>query len=132
MNNLTLLLSQNDNFKLVKAIFPSSPNTYTYKTTLDIKEDQYAVVQTASGPKIVLIVEVLDPSETSLSFPYELKWLVQTVSFEHYDKCVELDKQVNKQLNALEFKNKRESLLDGLKSTIGKDGVDTVTKLVRL
>lgn len=132
MNNLTLLLSQNDNFKLVKAIFPSSSNPYTYKTTLDVSVDQHAVVQTKSGPKVVLIVEVINPSETDLNFTYELKWLVSTVSFEHYDQCVALDKEVNKKLNALEFKRKQETLLEGLNNTIGKEGVDAVTKLVRL
>ena len=132
-NELNLLLAQNEDFKLVKVQFPGSTKCYTYKTTLDIKEDDQVVVDSPSnGFQILKAYEVIPAIESELTFNYNLKWIVSKVDLEYYEKCQDMERKANRELNKLRASRRRTELEKELTEAIGSEGVETVKALVRL
>ncbi len=144
MNNANLLLSQNPNFKFVevkfreeisKNIMPSldgeSSKSYTYKTTLDVKEDDLVIVHTPSGEyKVVRVVSVKELHDVDNSFEY--KWVVSKVDLDYYESCKRTESEIKKAVNRMTFDKQREEYKAQLQERLGKEAVLTLEGLVRL
>lgn len=131
MSDLNLFLAEaNEDFKLVKVVFQTSAKQYTYKTVLEVEVGSKAVVDAPSGLTVVEVVEVVPAMEAALSG--SLKWLVSVINFDHYDTCVEMEKQATKTLNQLKYTRKRRELLEELNRSIGEEGVAAVRQLIKL
>jgi len=131
MNEVNVLLADREDFKFVAIVFApyTGTNTYSYKTFLDLTEDDYVVVETpTNGFQVVKVVKVLTPLEINFEVSYNYKWVVAKLDLTAYDEAVELEKEVlsvvNKSKNKRAMADAREAILDGV-------DVD-VKKLVRL
>lgn len=132
MNKTNLLLSQNENFKLVEVVFLEQPavKTYTYKTTLDVAEDDLVVVHAPDGFKVVKVVRVLGLHEFQGNF--QIKWLVSKVDLEYYESCKETESNVQKEMNRFEFEKTKKEFNDQLVERLGKDAVTSLKGIVKL
>ena len=135
MNEVNVLLADRQDFKFVTAVFApyTGTKTYTYKTFLDVAEDDFAVVDTpTNGYQVVHIREVLSPLDVNLDVNFEYRWLVSILDTEAYTKAVELEKALRREVNT--SKNRRAlaqakaDILNGLDT----DAVERTVKLVRL
>lgn len=130
---INLFLSQNENLKLVRVSFPGNSKLYTYKTLLDIKEDQEVIVESPrDGMTIVKVHSVTPAIESNLTFSYSLKWIVQVVDTAHYEQCLNMERELNKEINKLKAQKARKELLEEAKLVLGSESVDNLIKLVRL
>lgn len=132
MNEVNVLLADREDFKFITAVFApyTGKNTYTYKTLLDVKVDDFVLVDTPSnGYQVVQVREVLSALEVDLEVKFEYKWLIQKVDLEHYDKVIAMEKEVrsvvNKSKNKRAIKQAREAILEHADE-------EAVKKLVRL
>ena len=134
MNELNLFLAEsNENFKIVKVKFnDTTSKTYTYKTLLDVYENDKAVVDVNGVLKIVDVIEVLNAQETSLDFNFEIKWLVDVVDITSYEDTKEMSRNVTKTINRLRYSKARKELIKELNDELGKKNVEDIKKLVRL
>jgi hypothetical protein len=143
MNTANLILSQNTAFKFITVRFKEEqrsdrvPNlnqegskSYTYKTTLELVADDFVVVESPSGFKVVRVESVLDISEVDNK--YEYKWVVSKVDLEYYEKCKLAESSVKKQVNKLEFEKTRRAFQEELEGRLGKDAVITLQGIARL
>ena len=130
MNELNILLAANKDFKFVTCIFApfTGHNRYTHKTLLDIKEEDFLVVDTPSkGLQVVQVRKVLTPLEVDLEVKFEYKWVVQKLDLEHYNKVETMEKEVRRAVNT----SKNSRALADARRAMGIDAV-TIAKLTKL
>jgi hypothetical protein len=133
MSNINLLIADaNPALTFLKVTFPGSNKQYTYKTIEDIKEGDSAVVDAPSGLTVVNVVEAIPAVEYDMNFGFPVKWVVQKIDCTNYERCVQMERQVRKQLSVLQQVKQRKEFILGLEQELGKDGIDAVKKLVRL
>ena len=136
MTNLAdTFLAENENFKYISCVFApyTGEKEYTYKTLLDVEENDFVVVQTPSKEyQIVQIRSIIDPMEFDPIHGVRYKWAMQKLDTEHYDSCVEMEKQVNKKLRTAEVRKRQEELKESASIYLKDDERAEVAKLVRL
>lgn len=134
MSDLNLFLAEaNPDFKIVVVQFPTSSKNYHYKTILDVQPGDKVVVDAPStGYTVLDVVEVIPALETELSYNFQIKWVVDKVDVEQYEKVQLMEREATKTLNQLKYTRRRKELLEDLKSEVGAEGIETVKKLVRL
>lgn len=131
MNNLNLLYATNPSFRLVVVTFAGSTKQYTYKTILELEEGDTVVVSAPGGMTCVEVVAIKEIHEVEpVSFEY--KWIVQKLDTEHYEKMLETDSAVRKQLNQARTSKLVKDMQKELKESIGANAVKQLEKLVRL
>lgn len=133
MNTVDLILSQNPDFKFVKCIFASSVNKeYTYKTMKDVGVDDFVIVVTPSnGMQVVKVTDVI-PAVEAPNFAYEIKWIVDVVHLEEHEALKDMERETQKACNKAEARQRSKSITSELTEMLGEEGVQEVTKLVRL
>ena len=132
MNEVNVLLADNEDFKFVEVVFaPYTGNsTYTYKTVLDVQEDDFAVVDTPSkGFQVVQIRKLLSPFEVDFDVKFSYKWLVQKVDTSGYEQAVAKEKEILQLVN--KSKNKR-AITAAKEAILESTDAEAVAKLVRL
>lgn len=130
---LNLFLAQNEDFKIVKVVFPSSSKRYTYKTTLNIEAGDKVIVDSPrDGMTVVDVVDVVPGIETDLQYSFNLKWIVQKVDTTHYEQALEMEAKLNTEFNKIKARKARQEMLESVTEQLGKDAVKELTKLVRL
>lgn len=99
---------------------------YTFKVLNDmnVKVGDICVVQT-SGYSLVRIINVHDEPNINLDSEFDYKWVVDKVNLERYKNIITVEKEMLKQLNAIEAKKRRQEVLEGLKGLHS----DELTKL---
>lgn len=135
MNITDTFLSENENFKYVAVVFSPYTGTkeYTYKTLLDVAEEDFVVVQTPNtGYQVVQVREVMEPLEAETSPDIRYKWIVQKVDFEYYTQCTDMEKEVRSKLKKAETRKRRQELKDNAMEFLSEDERKATAKLVRL
>ncbi len=134
MSDINLLLAQNPDFKFVKCSFgPTSNQLYTYKTLEAVEAGQFVVVDTPKrGMQVVEVVKVCKLHEIKLNPLIDYRWLVQVIDRAKYDDVVNRENEAQEVLNSAKTKVLVTQMQEELKSSIGQEALDTVTKLVRL
>lgn len=130
MNNILLLSSTLQNFKIVKAVFDGSTKEYYYKTTLTVIAGDHCVVVTPSGVEVVKITKVTSlTSDLQLPSHAKLKWVVQKVDFDYYNEMLEYDKGLQKKIDEIEVCKRRSSILEDLGLTAAELTIEAVKRL---
>ncbi len=133
MSDLNLFLAENPDFKFVRARFKGASNYYTYKTTLNVTEGDFVVVDTPSnGFQVVEVLEALPADEFDLTYTGRIKWVVSRVDTEQYEETQRMEREANKKLNNLKAAKRRKEYLADTQEQLGEDGVAEIKKLVRL
>ena len=135
MNLTDTFLSENENFKYISVVF--SPYTgskeYTYKTLLDIKEEDFVVVHTPSGKyEVVQVRQVMPPMEALVSPDITYKWVVQKVNLDKYQESVEMEQELRRKLRTAEVRKRREELKESAMTFLSEEERSETIKLVRL
>ena len=109
MNEVNILLATNEKFKFVQVKFQDEHNSqkrYTYKTTEDVEEGDYAIVFTPSNKyEVVKVISVHSPLEVDFEVKYKYKWIVQVLDTDKYESNMALEKSILAEVN--KSKNKR-------------------------
>lgn len=137
MNAINLLLAKNEQFKFVSVVFEinrdsSVQKKYTYKTILDVKENDLLVVPTAQGTfETVKAVAVNNIFEGN----FDLKWVAAKLDLTHLEEVKAMEDEL-KSLFAEEEKRKRaEKETAQLEEYLGVEGVskaELIAKKVRI
>lgn len=132
MSTTNLILAENPNFKLVEVSF-SDTNTqnYTYKTLFDVAAGDLVVVYARNKFKVVEVVKIKDPYEMDLSATFEYKWITSVVDTVEYERHLELEREINKHINALEFEAKRNQFKAQLQNSLGDKKASKLLKEVK-
>lgn len=129
------ILSENENFRFISCVFaPYTGNKeYTYKTVLDLKEDDFVVVQTPSNQyQVVQVRTVLDPLEVEVDSRITYKWVVAKVDMAHYEECVEMEDQLSAKLRKAAVRKRRAEVKDSVMEFLTDEERTEAVKLVRL
>ena len=126
MNEVNLLLSQNPKFKFVGIEFRETAKVYPYKTVLDVEVGDKVLVPCGDGVdqiiKMVSVVVVGDETP-EVATGKKHKWIIQKVDMTHFKECLEVERTVTKELNALRTNRIRKEYLQHLETQIGDDGI---------
>ena len=128
---LQAMQAENTAFKFVGIKFPTSSQTYHYKTILDLAVGDNVVVDTPSGMQVVRVYEVLTADQVDLS-AYTYKWVVQKVDVTQYNELLDKETQL---LNLIRAKQREHAAKAALNAFIGDTDEATqqqVKALVRL
>lgn len=134
MQAVNLLLKEHlVGFKFVTVVFNvtqpvHAQKQYTYKTNLDVAQDDYCVVQTPEGKfETVRVVEV-DVVPIGV---YEYKWLVAKLDFTAFETVKTVEAEV-KQILIDDAREKEEKAkLAEVKANLGKKGVAKVEQAIK-
>lgn len=133
MQAVNLLLKEHlQGFKFVSVVFnvaqPShAQKQYTYKTNLDLVQDDYVVVKTPEGKfETVRVTEV----DTVPSGNYEYKWIVAKLDFTEFDIVQEVEADVKRILETKEREDLQKAKLKEVEANLGKKGVAEVKKVI--
>ena len=135
MNEVNALLAENEDFKFVECVFApyTGQRTYTYKTTLDLAEDDFVVVDTPSnGLAIVQVRSIKDFYDVNHDVRYQYKWVVQKVDTAAYEEAVKLEETLMAQVNKVKRKQKRKEIQETMLGQMDETDREEVRKLVRL
>lgn len=127
-----ILATQNSDFKFVKVFFPDNTTHYTYKTLLDFEEGDTAIVLSPRSKSFVTVTveEVLSIDEIDHDRTY--KWIVDKVDTTQYEKCVEAEKAMAKEIRAAVQAKRLKDLQEQIAERIGSDKMVNVVKISRL
>ena len=133
MNEVNVLLATNEQFKFVLVKFQDEHNDlklYTYKTTEDVEEGNYAIVFTPSNKyEVVKVVSVHSPLEVDFEVKYSYKWIVQVLDTNKYESNIALEKSILAEVK----KSKNKRLIDRTKNEIFYSlGQETCSNLLAL
>lgn len=135
MQLIDTFLAENENFKFVKVVFAPYTGTqeYTYKTLLDLEEEDFVVVQTPNtGYQVVQVRSVMEPLEADVNPDIRYKWVVQKVDFADYETCKEMEKEVGSRLRKAELRKRQQELRESALEFLTEDERAETAKLVRL
>lgn len=135
MNLVDTFLTDNENFKFVSVVFAPYTGTreYTYKTLLDLQEEDFVVVQTPNnGYQVVQVREVMEPLEAEVQDNINYKWVVQKIDFEDYNACKDMEKQLMKKLKKAEARKRQQELRESASTFLSDEERAETAKLVRL
>lgn len=132
-----ILASENTAFKFVKVAFSDYPTNnsklHTYKTTLEVEEGDSVIVNTPSeGFKVVKVHEVLDITEVEQNPGFSYKWVVDRINVKNYEKCVDAEKSMAKEIRAAMQAKRLKELQDQMAERIGAENMDKIAKISRL
>jgi len=127
MKELDLLLAQNKDFNFVGVQFNGNNRVYYYKTTEKFEVNDYAIVSTSEGFKVVKVVEV--NCMLSISDHINYVWIVQKVDTSKYDHCRKVEAELQSQLNTLRVAKLCKDVEAELAAEIGEDGVKQLVRL---
>ena len=85
-----ILAEEVPHFQFVTVQFASSPQHYTYKTNLELKEGDFVVVNAPSGLTVVTVTSL--NVEVTPSHKYAIKWIVDVVDSSNYKSMLKLEK----------------------------------------
>ena len=135
MNKLNALFAENENFKFISVVFSpfTGTRTYTYKTTLDVQEGDFVIVDTPNGGLSVVQVKKLnDFTDVNFNVTYGYKWVVQKIDRTDYDELVVKEKQLAKTLNKVTAKKVLHELRTSLLEDMSEEEQTEVKALTRL
>lgn len=127
-----LLKEQLKGFKFVSVVFNvaqpvHAQKVYTYKTNLEVAQDDYVVVQSPDGKfETVRVVEV-DVAATS---QYEYKWIVAKLDLAPFEEVKAIEAEVKKILQETERKKLEALRTAQIKEELGEEGLEQVKKAV--
>lgn len=136
MNAINLLLSKNENFKFVTVIFDTDRSKtlqkhYTYKTMLDLVEDDLVVVKVNEEYKVVKVVSVRNTFEGS----FQIKWIVAKLDLSHLIEVQATEEELRGLLANKEEEQRKQRNTAALEEYLGADGVtqaELIAKKVRI
>ncbi len=107
-----------------KELPPYSRSVYTFKaeTNANLQVGDFALVHANDELKIVRVVEVHDTPQIDPEAHFQYKWVVQRIDLEPYRHRLEEEKQLNRMVSHLVFVEKKQGLINRMKSVAEIDG----------
>lgn len=127
-----VLKEQLKGFKFVSIVFNvaqpvHAQKVYTYKTNLEVAQDDYVVVQSPDGKfETVRVVEV----DVAVTSQYEYKWIVAKLDMAPFEEVKAIEAEVKKILQDTERKKLEAIRTAQLKEELGEEGLEQVKKAV--
>lgn len=95
---------------------------YTFKTTLELKEDDLVVVpHSTGGMKVVKVVAVHAEPKIDLNANFDYAWTICKVDTSEYERIQKAEALASEELNKAEQKKLRAQALEGLQALYGED-----------
>lgn len=115
MNNHTLIsvLQATKGVRTVKVKFSPRGEPFTYKTTLDLKPDQFVVAETRECFSVGRVV-AMDETPDVLREDVQLKWVVQAIDTTQIDEIREEEARLVKQIALSEAKRRLDEVIKDL------------------
>lgn len=105
----------------IEKYLPGVNKLYTYKTNVDLKENDMVVVPSPDGFRVVRIIEVHDSPEIDTDASFDYKWVVDKVDMEGYEEILKAEEIAAKELRNVQANAVRRQAKELLKETIGTD-----------
>ena len=116
MNYSTAIFIASDEVKTVGVCFNDNGPSYTFKTTLDLKEGDVVIVENDkahTGHKVVVVTE-LDSDIDMSNSTIEYKWVVQKLDTKYIEQTKEVEAQAIKQLKQAERVTRRKQIAEAM------------------
>ena len=132
MQEINLILSDNPSFKFVQVRFPhengGSSKPYTYKTHINLEVNDFVIVQSPYGVKVVQVSKLLSIHEADSNYRY--KWVVQKVDYTDYNYLNENEEHILGTLATIRAKKLKKEMYKELTKEIGKKAIAEFRKLI--
>jgi hypothetical protein len=140
MQELNLILGQNENFTFVTVVFDNQlevvdgigAKKYVYKTTLQLEKSDKVIVEADGRLKVVTVHEVDVGGEIDLTAYNGYKWIVDKIDLDYYNNCLEVERNVRRNLNKLKMAQLRKETEANMTELLGEEGVQEIKKIARL
>lgn len=141
MKEVDALLCSNENFRFVTVAFqvantPSGwSKPYTYKTLLDLKEDDLVVVSACKGEesrmKVAKVTEILPPFSVDIDSEASHKWVMSIVDLSVYEDCLAAERQMIAQLSMAKAKKLQQEALTLIEDNVGSSVIGKLKAMVK-
>lgn len=131
MKNHTLIsvLQATKGVRTVKVKFAPNGEIYTYKTTLDLKPEQFVVVECRKAFSVAKVV-FMDDTPDVLDENVELKWVVSVVDTSQIDAIREEEKHLSRQIALSTAKRQLDEVIKDLNLDVEMPAIEKNVELI--
>lgn len=119
-DKLVALLQATKGVKTVKVKFSNGGSAYTYKTMLDLKKDDWVVVEARGAYSTAKVIEMDEVPDINPEADFELAWVVTRVDTKQIEAIREEEKSIARQITMTEAKKRIENVLKDCGLDIGE------------